>query len=129
MKLVVDATAVLAVCKKEAGMEEARRKMRGGFISAVNLSEVYCIALKVNKRQLVDAIVQAAELVVVPFDKQLASLAASLESQTRDRGISFADRSCLALGMHKQLPVLTADHVWGELDLNVELDFFRPQSK
>ena len=128
MKRVVDASAVLAVCKQEAGMEEARRRMRGGLISAVNLSEVYCSATKVNRRTLADAIVQTAELQIVPFDKVLASLAAELEASTRGKGISFADRACIALGLHQQVPVLTSDHRWSELGLSLELDFFRTKS-
>lgn len=106
----------------------AREKMRGGLISAVNLSEVYCIAIKVNRRSLVEAIIQTAELEVVPFDGAQASLAASLEEATRNKGISFADRACLSLGLQEQRPVLTGDHEWGAIGLNVTLEFFRPKS-
>lgn len=125
MRRVIDASAVLAVCKQEEGMIEARRKMRNGIISAVNLSEVFTVSLRHNKRAMADAIVQTAELTIVAFDERSASLAASLEDVTRHMGISFADRACLALGISEQKPVLTGDHRWADLNLGVELDFFR----
>ena len=109
-------------------MVDARIRMRSGLISAVNLSEVYCKAISVGKRPIIDAIVQTAELRVVSFDRNLASLTASLEASTRGKGISFADRVCLALGLNERLPILTGDHTWAKLDLNVELDFFRSKS-
>lgn len=109
-------------------MAEARKKMRGGIISAVNLSEVYCLATGANRRSLVDAIIGTAQIEVFPFDRKLASLTASLEEATRGKGISFADRACLALGLHEQRPILTSNHGWDLLGLNVTLEFFRPKS-
>ncbi len=127
MKNVVDASAVLAVCKQEAGAAEARQKMRGGFISAVNLSEVYYKASQFGKRRIADAIIQTAELDVVPFDRELAMMAADLAAVTRGKGISFADRACLALGLKTNAPILTADNGWKKLELSVELVMFRPE--
>jgi PIN domain nuclease of toxin-antitoxin system len=42
MSVVLDASALLAYLNQEAGAEEvARQVVGGGFISAVNLAEVY----------------------------------------------------------------------------------------
>ncbi|QDS91426.1 hypothetical protein FF011L_01560 [Roseimaritima multifibrata] len=125
MKRVVDASAVLAVCKQEEGAVEARRKMRGGLISAVNLSEVYYKAASFDKQAIANAIVQTAELQVISFDQQQASIAADLAARTKGAGVSFADRACLALGLSENLSILTGDHLWIELRLEIQLDFFR----
>ena len=108
-------------------MEIARTKMRYGLISAVNLSEVYASAIRYNRRSIAEAIIATAELKIVPFDEQLAAITATLEAPTKKQGVSFADRACIALGMAEKKPVLTADHKWGELGLDVSLDFFRPK--
>lgn len=118
---------MLAVCKQESGCEEARRRMRYGLISAVNLSEVYASATRYRKLALAEAIMKTAELEIVPFDKKHAMIAAELEGVSKKFGISFADRACLALGICEQKPVLTGDHKWGSLALELKLEFFRPK--
>jgi PIN domain nuclease of toxin-antitoxin system len=40
---------------------------------------------------------------------------------TRQAGLSLGDRACLALGLTRGLPVLTADRVWAQLDVGVEV--------
>jgi ribonuclease VapC len=64
-------------------------------------------------------------LIVVPFDAALARLTASLKAQTRIIGLSLADRACLALALHKDLPVVTGDRDWLKAGLPVEIKLFR----
>ena len=126
MRSVIDASAVLAVCNQEVGSGEARSKMRYGLISTVNLSEVFQKSMERGKLPLAQAIVRTAGLEVVEFNEQLALTTAELASQTHRRGISFADRACLALGKVEQKPVLTGDRKWLELDVGIEVSSFRP---
>lgn len=128
MKNVVDASAVLAVCNQEPGMVEARLKMRGGLISAVNLHEVFYKSLERNKLELAKAIVQTAGLRIVPFDEQQALVAAKIAIATVRKNVSLADRACLSLGMSQGLPILTGERKWGDLGLDVTIDVFRPES-
>jgi ribonuclease VapC len=37
----------------------------------------------------------------------------------------LGDRCCLALAMVHALPVLTADRVWAQLDLGIEVELLR----
>jgi PIN domain nuclease of toxin-antitoxin system len=48
-----------------------------------------------------------------------------LRPPTKHKGLSLADRACLALGQQLNLPVITADRVWKELDLEVEVRLVR----
>ncbi len=60
-------------------------------------------------------------LEIVPFDEYHANQASELIPYAKSHGLSLADRCCLALGMHRELPVLTADRIWTTLDVNVEV--------
>ncbi len=62
---------------------------------------------------------------IVPFDQELASIAAGLESLTRPFGLSLGDRACLALGIRLSLPILTADQAWAKLDVGVKVELIR----
>ena len=64
-------------------------------------------------------------LTIIPFSSEHAELAANLWEQSRQHGFSLADRACLALTIEQKAPVLTADRVWSELDLGVEIRLLR----
>jgi len=53
-------------------------------------------------------------LTVMAFDEAQGLIAGQLRSLTRPFGLSLGDRACLALGLHTQYPVLTADRDWGQ---------------
>lgn len=62
---------------------------------------------------------------IVPFDYEQAILAAKLREATKVKGLSFADRACLALAPSLSLPVLTADRKWSELSLDLDVCLIR----
>ena len=63
--------------------------------------------------------------VVVPFLAADAELAADFWSPARGLGLSLGDRACLALASRLDRPALTADRLWLELDLGVEIQAIR----
>lgn len=114
---VVDASALLALLLRESGWERCRSSLgRSPVISAVNWSEV---SQKVHAggvdTTLVLSAVSTAGLSVVPLTEDRAEATARLWSTTRDRGLSLAERACIALGMELGVPVLTADRTWVSL--------------
>lgn len=44
---------------------------------------------------------------------------------TKELGLSLADRACMALAVTLGLPLLTADRSWVEVDLPVEIRVIR----
>lgn len=62
---------------------------------------------------------------IVPVEAAHAEHAALLRDQTRNLGLSLADRLCFALAAAFQAPVLTADRAWVDLDLGVEVKLIR----
>ncbi len=99
---------------------------RGGVIGTVNLSE---IVARLAQRGMSEAEIHEAMemegLEVAAFDTELAYGAGMLRPLTMRAGLSLGDWACLALARRLGLPVLTADRVWAELDLGVEIHLIR----
>lgn len=126
MSSVLDASAVLAVLRNEPGADRVRDQLHGALVSSVNLSEVYYKAWDNGAaREAVRWAIDNLPIQSIPFDAEQAVVAASIRAQTLIKGISFADRACLALGLTKGLPVVTSDDRWSALEIGVEVRLFR----
>ena len=124
--VVLDASAVLAVLLAEPGAELVRSLLKEATISAVNFAEV--VSRLVDKgapAHEIRAQIKPFGLSVVDFDAALAETTGLLRAQTRNKGISLADRACLALAEREGLPVLTADRRWAELDIGIDIRLVR----
>ena len=125
-EVVLDASALLALLNRESRHEEVARAVPDAAISAVNLSEV---AAKLAEGSMPEeAIREALEglaLEVHDFGRELAFRTAMLRPLTKSRGLSLADRACLALGQRLDLPILTTDRAWEEIELEVEVRLIR----
>ena len=67
----------------------------------------------------------ALGLVVMPFSAEQAEIAGCLWQQTRQKGLSLADRACLASAQHMAIPVLTTDRAWAKLGLPLDVRVIR----
>jgi PIN domain nuclease of toxin-antitoxin system len=117
---------MLAFLHDEPGAERVRAALAGALISAVNWSEI----VRKSLQRQVDIAGMREELAetgvgFVPFTAEQAKVAARLWAQTHSRGLSLADRACLALALERGLPVLTADRVWAELGLALDIRLIR----
>lgn len=125
-EIVADASAILAALKSERFDNIDPRRLVRATISAVNFCEV---RTKLHDDGLdeaqASAVVSAMDLRVIPFDELQAHIAARLRTTTRRAGLSLGDRACLALGEQLGYRVVTADRVWGDLDLAVEVVVIR----
>jgi ribonuclease VapC len=125
-RAVLDASAVLSLVRGESGAGAVEAVIDGAAMSAVNWSEVYQRAVEhgVNVAGL-RADVEGLGVEIVPFSVDDAERAAELVPTTRGRGLSLADRACLALADRLGLPAVTADRSWLGLDLGVEIRSIR----
>ncbi len=126
-RIVLDASAVLAILNEESGAEKLTpRLLSGATISNVNLAEVQG---KLVRRGLDpdDAWDAAFGLVREPeaFTREQARIAGDLVAQTSPLGLSLGDRACLALGIALGVPVYTADRSWKALRLGIPIHNIR----
>ncbi len=129
MTAAIDASALLAMLCAEPGAEMVADTIAGGAVtSAVNLSEVATVLIRHKKdpQEILGPVRE--QLAVEPFTDADALAAAALFPKTIIEGLSLGDRSCLALAQRLGAPAVTAEHVWAELELDIEVQLIRPRS-
>ena len=122
MKIVLDASAVLALLLREPGADSIREVLADTAISATNLSEV--VAKLTDQGFDDDRIigdVNALPFQIHAMDAAQAWRTGLLRRETRARGLSLGDRACLALAEALEAPAMTMDRAWAALDLEVEV--------
>lgn len=127
MRFVLDASALLALLRAEAGSETVERALvEGAGIVSVNYAEVVgklCDAGYAEAEARASLI--GLQLKVLPFDEGLAFDAGWLRASAGCRNLSLGDRACLALGRRVGLPVLTTDRAWRDAAVGVEVVVLR----
>ena len=126
MTCVLDASALLALFHDERGAERVEAALEGALISTVNWAEV--IQKSVAHGVKVDGMHEELLGTGVTFEvftQPQAEIAGKLWTETRRLGLSLGDRACLALGLERSLPVITADRVWKKLRLEIAVDVIR----
>ena len=125
-KIVFDSSAVLTLIKMEDGYEKVAERLDDAIISSVNFCEILVVVSRKGfKQEQTIENLKATFRHIVDFDKEQATIAATLDSSTKGYGLSLGDRACLALAKHKNLPVLTADKVWKKLKVGVDIQLVR----
>jgi ribonuclease VapC len=91
-------------------------------VSAVNYSEVLKKAVEAGGAiEAAAAVLEGLQLKIIPFTERQAATAAGLFPKTRGKGLSFADRACLALALELSLPALTTEGEWQKCDTGVKV--------
>lgn len=126
---VLDASALLAWLQGEPGGEIVEPLLNVAVMSSVNWAEVLqkSIARGVEIEGM-RADVEALGLQIKPFTTTDAELVAQLYQKTQPQGLSLGDRACLVLAQQLNLPALTTDRAWGDLDcgdLGIEIQLIR----
>ena len=126
-KIVLDASAMLAVLNHEPGSEKLTPELLSHAAgSTVNLAEVHTKLVSRGgdpDEAWEDALSAVHES--VPFTAEQARIAGNLVTQTRLLGLSLEDRACLALGAALRAPVYTADKSWKNLKIGVRIHVIR----
>ena len=126
-KVVLDASALLALIKNESGAKLIEGLLGNIIMSSVNVTEVAGILLDSDM-----SIEEAQEAIepfidsIVSFDFEHSMACAALKKATKHLGLSLGDRACIALGIKLRLPIYSADKIWQELKLeNAEIRLIR----
>ncbi len=125
--VVLDASAIIAFLRQEPGAAIVGEYLTDGMASAVNIAEVgtRLSDLDMGGAQIRRSI-SVLGLEIKPFDLEAAYAVAVMRAKTRNKGLSLGDRACLALANQLGIPALTADRVWAELDIDVDIQLIRP---
>ena len=125
-EVVLDASALLALMRAEKGAEQVTAVIDRAAIGAVNLAEV---TSKLVRQEIAIGVVRewldALDLDVRPFDRELAYAAGALVPGTRAQGLSLGDRVCLALAQALGATALTTDRAWRGVDVGVAIEVIR----
>lgn len=125
-KIVLDASAILALFNQESGYEQVEQTLLNACISSVNLAEVVSkLAEKGFNRTQIELILGRLNLDTFNFDREQAIIAGSLRTKTKNLGLSLGDRACLSLAIVKKISVLTADQAWLQLNLPIDIRTIR----
>jgi ribonuclease VapC len=125
---VLDASAVMALLRLEAGHQKVAEMLPGppATIGTVNLSEVVARLADMGWREeAIRGAIGRLALDARPFDEELAYRAGLLRPLTRQAGLSFGDRACLALAQQLGLPAVTADRAWTTLRIPITVQVIR----
>lgn len=130
MTVILDASALVAVIKRERGADVVLAPGQRYQMSAVNYGEVLTKVVELGGLiEDVREVIAPMRITIHPFDEIQAEEVARLRPLTRHLGRSFGDRACLALARSMHLPVLTSDSKWAELDIGVDFRFFRSSER
>ena len=124
--IVLDASALLAFMFRESGHRKVAEVIEESCISTVNLAEVIGRFVRDghDSREVLEKI-ERSPIEIVPFFSKDAALSATLIPATKSLGLSFGDRACLALAAVREIPALTADRAWRDLDLDIAVEIIR----
>lgn len=122
MSVVLDASALLAMLRGEAGARKVEGALAGSRMSVVNLAEVASHYHKLGMPgAVVDRMLRPLPIELVPADADLAREAGRLRRHTVESGLSLGDRFCLALAKRDGLPAWTADRKWKDIATAAEV--------
>ncbi|HZQ98931.1 MAG TPA: type II toxin-antitoxin system VapC family toxin [Chloroflexota bacterium] len=122
----MDASAVLAVLNDEPGADLLASPDDRFIVSAVNLAEVVAKLTDDGiAPDAIDEMIDQLPLEVHAFGAEMAVVTGLLRTATRRFGLSLGDRACLALARGLDLPALTTDRAWRQLDLDVAVRLLR----
>jgi ribonuclease VapC len=125
-RIVLDASALLAVLLQERGADVVEHRVAGAAISTVNYSEVLKKAVeKGGTLEGAASVVRSLQMEIIPFEEWNARDAARLYPTTKDKGLSFADRACLSLAMDLDAPLYTADKRLAGVDVPIDVILIR----
>ena len=126
-KVVLDASAFLAVANREPGADLIYPRLKASIMSAVNAAEVLQkLAEKGMSHKKASEYLRQFVPEIADFDYRQAVLVAAMVPKTSPLDLSFADRACLALGSLRGVSVLTGDQNWARIDLGIHIEVIRP---
>lgn len=126
MRVVLDASAVLALLNREAGADVVQSHLADAALSVANAIEIGSKLVDGGmSREAAWEAIELLDIELIELDVELAGLATALRRDTRHKGLSLADRACLATAIRRGATAVTADRIWASLDLPCPIEVIR----
>lgn len=126
MRVVLDASAVLALLNREAGADVVQSHLADAALSVANAIEIGSKLVDGGmSREAAWEAIELLDIELIELDVELAGLATALRRDTRHKGLSLADRACLATAIREKATAVTADRAWAGLDLPCPIEVIR----
>lgn len=123
MAIVLDASALLAMLRDEAGGDRVADRLGDARMCVVNLAEVTSHFVQHGMPPAeVDAMLRPLPLRLIDADRELGEIAGHLRAATSEAGLSLGDRFCLALALRHALPAWTADRQWASIAEKIDVE-------
>jgi ribonuclease VapC len=126
---ILDASALIAFLHNEPGAEAVVDAITAtAAVSVVNWAETLSkVAADGDDPQQVADSLQTSDspLILEPLTDADCVEIARLRPLTKAHGLSLADRACLALAKRLEIPVVTADRAWADLNLGTTVQLIR----
>jgi len=123
---VLDSSALVALLAGEPGAEVVEAALPNSILSAVNLAESLTkLIRRGGEAAEVERLLRGLGLAIEPWTEELVWRSRDLCPLAWTKGLSFADRACLALASATGRAALTADRVWASLGLPIRVLLIR----
>lgn len=114
--VILDASALLALLRGEAGGKKVEDVLGDACMSVVNMAEVASHYSKLGMPDdVVTSMLRPLPIRLIDADAGLCWDAGRLRGLTVEAGLSLGDRFCLALARREKLPAWTADRTWRDI--------------
>ena len=126
MTRAIDSSVILAFVFNEPGGDTVPDLIEGGLMSTVNLAEIVtkCALRNVSDSAALN-LLQSFNVEIIAYDEQQAMIAGQLRAKPGRGALSLGDRSCIALALTRNVPALTADRIWADLDVGCPIEVIR----
>lgn len=125
-RVVLDASALLALLNQEQGAERVAPLLADAAISTVNLAEVTTrLALAGMPEAAIQETLALLPMELISFDSDQAIEVGLLAPATRASGLSLGDRACLILARILEATAVTADQAWANIEGRPPIDLIR----
>ena len=123
---VLDASAVLALMRSEAGADRVLDALPTAQMASVNAAEVVARLIREGvAAETARLMVVGVGCPLVAIDAELGLRAGALTEFASTRGLSLGERCCLALAERDEATALTADRAWAGLGLSIKIAMIR----
>lgn len=120
--ILFDSSVIIAILKSEEGYQSCEQIVNKGAISTVNWDEVAGFLKKNNAPEdIIRQTLAKYPLKILPYEESLVVPTGPLAVGCQQLGLSLGDRACLATAMAYNLPVLTANPFWKELEKELDI--------